>query len=728
MEKEASSSSSKVSPSNHTSKVSSETTPSSSPIVQRGGGRLRARAKVSYTQQKYTPVKTSPLRKNNNNKKKKKKKKVVSGKKKATSLKKKKLTTPTEPTSTSTTNTKTNDKVVGDKPLHKQHNNDLHEPPMEKIGFGRNPSSNITIRNVAIYRGKGISSFGIAFTQPTNKPNGLISIKSLVPGGVSDSEGTLQKGDILLKVNGLDVSGGCHLLTLSQKIRSCGDPLVIDFYRSGSTDDGIHNEEYTYSEEMSQQRPNHSLDKKEKEKHYNGSTPKKLLASTPANPVPSPKILTLLPTKPALTTKPLNHDTSTTPKKPAPKKTIPPASMTTIPVPMSTIPSTTTIEPSTHNTSISTKPAPTTKDTPRPIIPATMILETSNHHTSTPKKPEPATTKPASMPTKPAAPMTELSTTTPEPSSPEPKRPISSARTSLTPTFANKQLGIKKKAVERDLNGNQTPENNDSGKGDEDSAMSEDESEKGNDSDSSFEMDGNDSDSSFGLDGTNAKIDDMPMYKNINDLKETRRTRHDSSLDKENNNNASRERTILTVVANMFRQHAQLFYHQANTLDRMAQYPNDPSKWNVHSMQNDPSDPNSAPFIPMETLNDQVRRERVVDLAKKSVDGLKQVQLYMDTLVGKRMGPGYARSRRKFAWEIFQKDLMENLPYETNFMGDAKSKESKKWKEVKDGKEEEMINSYVFKRSQEEWRKLTPARIDEYARRAKGPEGVEHLM
>ena len=108
------------------------------------------------------------------------------------------------------------------------------------IGFGMNP--NIT-RNVAIYRGKGISSFGLKLSQPKNKPNGSISVQSLVSGGASESEGTLQEGDVIVKVNGLDVSGGYNLLTVTQKIRESQDPLVIDFYRG--TDDEIDNEEYS---------------------------------------------------------------------------------------------------------------------------------------------------------------------------------------------------------------------------------------------------------------------------------------------------------------------------------------------------------------------------------------------------------------------------------------------------------------------------------------------------
>lgn len=88
------------------------------------------------------------------------------------------------------------------------------------IGFGVNP--NIT-RNVAIsYRRKGVSSFGLKLSQPRNKPSGSISVQSLVLGGASETEGTLQEGDIIVKVNGLDVSGGYKLQTVTKKSRIAG--------------------------------------------------------------------------------------------------------------------------------------------------------------------------------------------------------------------------------------------------------------------------------------------------------------------------------------------------------------------------------------------------------------------------------------------------------------------------------------------------------------------------
>ena len=386
-------------------------------------------------------------------------------------------------------------------------------------------------------------------------------------------------------------------------------------------------------------------------------------------------------------------------------------------------------------------PTPTTDALSNPAS----IIDPSNHSpTSTPKKPASATEKETNIPMRPS-PITESSnqnlfnaqnqvptiaiksvttlstkhgpTSNPSlpksttESLPEPKRQLSSYRTLLTESLANKELGTKKrpKPVLNDTKIRKCDSGNGSG-----------------DEDSSSDEDGNDSDSSFELDGTNEKIDDMMLG--------VRQTRQKNSMD---NNTALHDRSILTVVANMFHHHAQLFQHQANALDRMAQYPHDPSKWKLHSTTDDPNVPYSAPFSQMETLMDQIRRERVVDLAKKSVDGLKQVQLYMDTLIGKRMAPGYSRSRRKFAWEIFQKDLMKNIRNSNKYMV-IKSRERKKRINSKKGKikafhptrrsEEERINAYMFKRSQEEWKKLTPEKVEEYARRAKGPEGVEHLM
>jgi hypothetical protein len=102
------------------------------------------------------------------------------------------------------------------------------------VRTGMNPN----IRSgVALYRGSSNDAFGITMNQ-SKSGDEPISIKDIRHGSVAYEEGSLSVGDVLVSVNGIDVSRGHTILSVSERIRESENPLVLDAYsrESGATD------------------------------------------------------------------------------------------------------------------------------------------------------------------------------------------------------------------------------------------------------------------------------------------------------------------------------------------------------------------------------------------------------------------------------------------------------------------------------------------------------------
>ena len=189
---------------------------------------------------------------------------------------------------------------------------------------------------------------------------------------------------------------------------------------------------------------------------------------------------------------------------------------------------------------------------------------------------------------------------------------------------------------------------------------------------------------------------------------------------------------ILRVIARMFRQHADLFLKQATYLEHMSlQCTNDfQSSSNLQDWannfdqdmynstktptNNDISSKSSNIRLPpsREDIQEKRRRESVVDLAKKTYEGMKEVKSVVDVLL-KNKSKNNVHKRRKFAYEIFQDDIMTLIVKEEGY-------KSLSWNEEEQAK-------YVFNRTQVEWNKLSTKKVKQYSLRAEGDEGIKHL-
>jgi len=111
-----------------------------------------------------------------------------------------------------------------------------------------------------------------------------------------------------------------------------------------------------------------------------------------------------------------------------------------------------------------------------------------------------------------------------------------------------------------------------------------------------------------------------------------------TSTNDDNNHDDDSKRhgqAILLYVAQSFRQHAKLYCQQADQLERIACHINEPSKWTTTS---DPSsdgqkerEGTTVPQLSLESLEERMKREMVVDLAKKTYESTMEMQKYFDS-------------------------------------------------------------------------------------------------
>jgi len=93
------------------------------------------------------------------------------------------------------------------------------------VTFGKQPNIR---RNVAIYRGSNREPLGMILGK---KDFCHATIDHVVTTGACGKEGTLQKGDALVTVNGNDITTNTQVSDVKVLLESNVDPLVIDAYR-----------------------------------------------------------------------------------------------------------------------------------------------------------------------------------------------------------------------------------------------------------------------------------------------------------------------------------------------------------------------------------------------------------------------------------------------------------------------------------------------------------------
>ncbi len=211
----------------------------------------------------------------------------------------------------------------------------------------------------------------------------------------------------------------------------------------------------------------------------------------------------------------------------------------------------------------------------------------------------------------------------------------------------------------------------------------------------------------------------------------------------------NQDKKILRVIAAMFRQHADLYLQQASYLERMScsfltNSNNHPDLNSTNEIDITTTVSASPDIIPSrEELQDKIRRESVVDLARKSYQGMKEVQSLMDVILVKKKVHG--GGRRRFAFELFEQDILHSIIKEAKYKEisrkQAKLRKNKKNTKSK-GSDEKDKNSndcykseydkdplaaYIFQRTQEEWKKLNKKTIALYANRAEGEDGIKHI-
>lgn len=224
-------------------------------------------------------------------------------------------------------------------------------------------------------------------------------------------------------------------------------------------------------------------------------------------------------------------------------------------------------------------------------------------------------------------------------------------------------------------------------------------------------------------------------------------TNENNSVDNTSNNNNSQEK-VLRVIAKMFRQHADLFLKQATYLEQMSIYINkegdengsiDDNRKDCINKENVDSEhghgngngggviyalPEISNIIPCrEDIKDKIRREAVVDLAKKSFENTKELKSIVDQLMKKNMKYIISTSR-KLPFELFQEDAMEDICKEKEFKELLKKDDNI---EDKNNGINDEAASYMYRRTQEEWKKLNKKKVLQYAKRADGDEGVRHI-
>ena len=202
-----------------------------------------------------------------------------------------------------------------------------------------------------------------------------------------------------------------------------------------------------------------------------------------------------------------------------------------------------------------------------------------------------------------------------------------------------------------------------------------------------------------------------------------------------NNNNNNSQGKILRVVARMFREHADLFLKQASHLEQLSISPHLINHQQYD--QNHPYNDDVGGEIPCrENFLDKIRRESVIDLAKKTYENMRYTKAIVDGLI-KSKHTSNRSDRRKFAFEIFEEDIFSQIVKEEEFKKltrehlkqQAGGQSKNKGNTSSSSSIHDVVgaNEYVFKRTQEEWQKLSKKKLREYAMRASGPEGMKHI-
>ena len=204
----------------------------------------------------------------------------------------------------------------------------------------------------------------------------------------------------------------------------------------------------------------------------------------------------------------------------------------------------------------------------------------------------------------------------------------------------------------------------------------------------------------------------------------------------------SQQEATLKVIARMFRQHADLFLKQATYLEAMSLQIKQKSKKaddnEISGLLNKMSDDyyfNDKKLPPCrESLQDKIRRETVVDLAKKSYEGMREVKKIVDVLMIHKTDH-QINNRRKHAFEFFAEEILTKIAREDKMK--KMINEAKEKNDTSAGKDNygvqftafdnNEINEYIFRRTQEEWLKLTKPKIKKFAALAASDQGVKHI-
>lgn len=111
------------------------------------------------------------------------------------------------------------------------------------VQFGMQPNVK---RGIAIYRNqsKGETSFGMTLAQDTDTSSlKRISLSQMKSNGAASREGSLESGDMLMSVNGVQILPKQPISSVTKRIKESSDPLLVDVYRGYS--DEIDENEYS---------------------------------------------------------------------------------------------------------------------------------------------------------------------------------------------------------------------------------------------------------------------------------------------------------------------------------------------------------------------------------------------------------------------------------------------------------------------------------------------------
>jgi Fanconi anemia group J protein len=109
------------------------------------------------------------------------------------------------------------------------------------VRTGMNPNIR---KGVSLYRDSSKDTFGITMNQ-SSSGEGPISIQAIRHKSVAEKEGSLSVGDVLIAVNGVDVSRGHTILSVSESIRTSKNPLLLDVYSRENQSTDLDVDEYS---------------------------------------------------------------------------------------------------------------------------------------------------------------------------------------------------------------------------------------------------------------------------------------------------------------------------------------------------------------------------------------------------------------------------------------------------------------------------------------------------